>query len=318
MIGKILVADGKSVRNEYGEGVLYSLTDEEEAFLCWSKGDFSQHEREWSENYRKVKSNLERPQGPPIAEVGKGGDIAVLYSQVKAWAALEDKQEERFWSMLSWVQMRGTLSMSAIARWRSCGRPHLKDYCPYAYYAWIIYLLADAAVKKGQCDPGDAMDICYLFYLPFCQVFVSSDKFHRRWAGILMNDNQEFVWGEDLKRSLKEIVSHYDALPESEMERGLEAIAPHPPDIPGSVVTELYSKYLPRSGKNSKGAIDADQNRLLANWLRAASAEEKSNAVITDTSARFAVKRLAAPRRGKWWIFPKDQIVSLKNEGLDE
>ena len=63
--------------------------------------------------------------------------------------------------------------------------------------------------------------MAYLFYLPFCVVFVSSDKLHRKCAPLLLRDNQEFVWGPDLKAGLNEINEHYQTYPEKVREEGL-------------------------------------------------------------------------------------------------
>ena len=46
------------------------------------------------------------------------------------------------------------------------------------------------------------MDVCYLFYLPFCQFFVSNDWVHKQSAPFFLRADQSFVAGGDLKAAL--------------------------------------------------------------------------------------------------------------------
>lgn len=56
-------------------------------------------------------------------------------------------------------------------------------------------------------------------------IFISSDKLHRSCAPLFLNDNQEFIWGDDLKNGLKEIDIHYSSYPESVKEKGIFSIS---------------------------------------------------------------------------------------------
>ena len=55
-------------------------------------------------------------------------------------------------------------------------------------------------LPKKKSD--DQIDLDYLFYLPFCKVFSSNDKFHKTLAPQLITNNQLFVPGSDLKKGI--------------------------------------------------------------------------------------------------------------------
>jgi hypothetical protein len=57
------------------------------------------------------------------------------------------------------------------------------------------------------------VDIAYLYYLPFCMVFASSDNLHKRVVPLFLRPDQSFVEGPDLKADLKKIDEHTRSFP---------------------------------------------------------------------------------------------------------
>lgn len=85
----------------------------------------------------------------------------------------------------------------------------LQVMSPYAYYCLRVFALF---IGSAVCDlitrrPTDRVDLEYLFYLPFCNAFSSSDELHRKLAPLLVKDQQVFLSGADLKQALKEVGS---------------------------------------------------------------------------------------------------------------
>jgi hypothetical protein len=73
------------------------------------------------------------------------------------------------------------------------------------------------------------VDLAYLYYLPFCIVFTSKDRFHAQIVPLFLDPFQTFVNGEDLKADLKKLDERYSALPKSELRKGLMGFATYPP-----------------------------------------------------------------------------------------
>ena len=67
----------------------------------------------------------------------------------------------------------------------------------------MFFQIALGAGLIGTERPSNRIDIVYLFYLPFSQVFVSTDNLHRRAAAFFLRTDQSFIWGPDLKAHLK-------------------------------------------------------------------------------------------------------------------
>jgi len=57
---------------------------------------------------------------------------------------------------------------------------------------------------------SNVIDLQYLYYLPFCHVFTSGDKFHKQVAPLFMQQNQLFVDPAKLKADLKMIADKWD------------------------------------------------------------------------------------------------------------
>ncbi len=62
--------------------------------------------------------------------------------------------------------------------------------------------------------PSHQIDLAYLYYLPFCTVFTSKDRFHEQIVPLFLDPFQTFVSGDDLKAERKRLVEHYSRLPD--------------------------------------------------------------------------------------------------------
>jgi len=94
------------------------------------------------------------------------------------------------------------------SRVNRCRYP-LQVMSPYAYYCLRVFALF---IGGAVCDlitsrPTDRIDLEYLFYLPFCNVFSSSDKLHKKLAPLLVKEHQVFLPGTELKQALREVGS---------------------------------------------------------------------------------------------------------------
>ena len=134
--------------------------------------------------------------------------------------------------------------------------------------------------------------MAYLYYLPFCHVFVSSDKLHKKCAPLFMRHDQTFVWGTELKGDLAKLNEFYSHLPQDEKDKGLTAFAPRPPQLKDCVVTRLWDTYLYTGGK-SKTSVDSAEPAQ----SRSAKSEDTSWAIF---------QRSVHKKRGTWYQLPKD------------
>jgi hypothetical protein len=173
----------------------------------------------------------------------------------------------------------------------------------------LFFQFALAAHLISADRPSNRTDISYLFYLPFCSLFISSDNLHRRAAKLFMRPEQEFVWGHDLKPGLKAVNAHFLQLPESERQRGIMSFANVPPE--GNIVADLWDRHL-RSGyreeRQRPRTTDPEKNaELVARFKEFRKQEtlppEEAQSTIDDPEI-IAVKRSVHRKRGSWWQVP--------------
>jgi hypothetical protein len=160
--------------------------------------------------------------------------------------------------------------------------------------------------------PSNRMDIAYLFYLPFCQVFVSGDKLHRRCAPLFIRHDQEFVWAHDLKADLTRLNAYYSTLPEAERDSGIIKFAYLPPKEGDFLTARIYDRFGKhwRQEREEVKLRDPATEKALVDEL---TAFRKSTDTIPD-SANFddrsfnchSLTRQIHKRKGNWWQLPKD------------
>lgn len=97
-----------------------------------------------------------------------------------------------------------------------------------------------------------SVDLQYLKYLPFTEVFSSGDRLHQDLYPLCARVDQSFVLGTDLKRALGEMADYYDGLSEEEKLQGSMTYADYPPVHMNNAATALFDGRFPnwRDGAN--------------------------------------------------------------------
>jgi hypothetical protein len=162
-------------------------------------------------------------------------------------------------------------------------------------------------------------DIAYLFYLPFSQVFVSSDRLHRSTATLFLRPDQEFVWGQDLKADLGKINAHFLALPEADGETGIMRFANYPPTGDAALVAEIWGRHGFRSRSHHENLADkmtAEGQKRLAADLKAFTKGKTlaPHPLPTADDDAISIQHRVAKKRGSWWQIPKDLHVTEDDE----
>jgi len=327
MDGRIIRSGGKPVRTEKQSGVVYEVAPEEEAFNRWLKGDFLEVERQFAKswrytltsvNYEQIVQKLNRmgfnPKNCNTLEEAK----TIAESIINASGCSLDRIQFVFTAL----NIPESLFLIVYNRWGLNGCPPLKSFAPYAAYVLTIevfFYIAAAANLISHKKVNDKVDLTYLFYLPFCMVFVSSDNIHRRCAPLFMRDDQVFVWGPDLKEDLKRIDDYFDRLPESEKEKGLYAIANRPPPDENFLVATLWDRFqpgwrlIPANSLPQKGSEASD--KIIKHITRFTDVKplqlDQIDFNLQNPDA-IVIKRKVRLRKGKWWQLPKN--IEVKDD----
>jgi hypothetical protein len=123
----------------------------------------------------------------------------------------------------------------------------MTTYAPYA--SFVMCVMATSMMGIGRkiisSRPTNFIDEQYIYYLPFCEAFVSNDAMHRQLANVFMDHNQLFIWGSDLKKGLKELVVYYDDHKAELATQGSMKFAAYPPLELNTSIHTAYDKLVP-------------------------------------------------------------------------
>jgi hypothetical protein len=261
MDGRMLRAGGRVVTLDGKSGVFFEKTKEEEALYRWQEHEFLDLERQIAKVWRRELSNVDYEETYRFFQrwflIGKPKSLG----EVKALAeALIDGSPQAA-SLVFGLNLLGvpnSAHQEIVDKWQSLEKPPLFKFAPYfrhVYSVDLFFNLAIAADLISRERPSNKIDLAYVYYLPFCQVFSSSDKLHERVVPLFLRQNQTFVKGQELKADLHKLDEYYSALPEETKARGLHKFADCPPEDTTFLVTRLWDTYLPawRALKAQKG-----------------------------------------------------------------
>jgi hypothetical protein len=220
--------------------------------------------------------------------------------------------------LLEILEIRSEYRRQIFERWSIYGYPGLRKYVPYCAHVLtveIFFRLALSASLISRDRPTNRVDISYLYYLPFCDAFISSDRLHSGCAPLFIRDDQMFVWGEDLKSDLGRLNRHYLDLPESARDAGISNFARSPPAEVAPLVVQIWDHTHPGWRENVERPVpplsDEMEKRIVEEASQLAQGETVQSGEAVDESEHdsMIVKRSYHKRKGSWYQLPKD----LKN-----
>jgi hypothetical protein len=320
MTGQIPIKSGRLVRTDEGEsGVIVEETPEAQALSHWQKREFLKLERGLAKVWRTSLENLDllavaaaiRAMGidekkcKSIAEAKQISDMII-----KTWKPQDIIKLASIFFGFPWHYEKRILE-----RWKQVGFPPLYIYAPYAAYVLTVELFSRIALESNLISTqrqSNRADIAYLYYLPFCMLFVSSDKLHRRCTPLFLRSDQEFVWGEDLKGDLKKINDLYSKLPQSEKDKGIMEFASTPPQEDSFLVSQLWDRHMRpwRQREPDSHKINPVVEKVLLEKMKREIESRSLSPEEVDFDPKDAdmmtIERKVRQRKGSWWQLPKD------------
>lgn len=317
-LGQVPLAGGRPVRNKDGKpGVVFENSPEAESFSRWQRGQFFEVERDTASAWRAMLSELNLPE---VAQRMRAlgitpqtcKSIKEAYGLAAGLVHSQAAPEEQIALLFAFVHVPAYLQGQILHRWASADFPPLARYAPFAAHVLTVELFFQVALGANLISSERASnraDIAYLFYLPFCHLFVSGDKLHRRCAPAFMSSKQDFLWGPDLKAALTSINQELSIASEAERQQGLHKLAPRPPGDASNVVVSMWEKHAPMKRESPLDIpLAPEAERKLVEHFQAFSeaptAPEVASLPVDDLES-VAIERLVPPKRGSWWIIPK-------------
>jgi hypothetical protein len=322
MEGRIILAQGTPVKSGDKTGVVFEEPPEARAFSRWQDGEFLEVERETAKNWRGMLANLKFNEA--IKQLNQFGINPRTCSSLEHAKAIASGIVSRERSVIFFqfaLILLGVPKLfwgNIIDRWKQNGAPPLAEFAPYAAYVVILELFFYIGIAAGRISVSgkkvtNRIDLAYLYYLPFCMVFTSSDKFHRSCAPLFLLPNQQFVWGPDLKAELKRLNEYYSGLPESTKQKGLFAIAAQPPVTEGALMTQLWDRFLRPTWRKPGGftvELEPEKQKELAEHIirqmdGARPTKPTKENINSDAADFLSLKKRFPMRRGSYWQLPK-------------
>ena len=325
LTGRIPVAGGKPVKSGEGVGYIYDQSPEAEAFSRWSNHEFLDVERKFASVWRSSLENLDlKSMAEAFSALGITGQNCRSLEDARNIANSIINSSAKPYDQIKlaavFLEIPQHLVPEIIRNWQISGFQPLSRYAPYAAYVLeveIFFQIALAASLISTERASNRMDISYLYYLPFCSLFVSGDKLHKKTVPLFARKNQEFVWGPSLKKSLNEIDGYYASLPEEIKERGIMSFAGTPPQDFDTLVANLWDRHANTNWRKRSAVLPAREKtggdaKLLDkvhSMTRAPSLSSEELASLPTEPESVSFKYKIRKRKGSWYQLDKNMEI---------
>lgn len=311
-----LVAGGKPVALGNVKGMFFQRSPEEDALHRWRHHEFLEIERQFAKEWRRA-----------LMQLDHAALVKYVMGHIGPWrkpTSLDDAKQLtdliidnldaetllRFGMDLFGAPQEAQAWV--IADWTNNRRPALRAYVPYFVHMLsvnIFFCLVIPTQLLRNVKESHQIDLAYLYYLPFCSVFTSKDRFHIQIVPLFLNPRQTFVNGVELKEDLKRLDDYYSQLPPDVLEKGFYHYALVPPEDTSFLVTRLWDKYLPlwRMHRDmpdlNDPAIQADIMEQVTKFEPDAPGVTGHDEQDLDKLEFVTLARKVRAKRGKWRIF---------------
>ncbi len=311
--GRPVVGGGINAHSENKNGVVFKHSPEEEALIRWQKKDFLELERSQAKEWREMLYQIS-PEKQQMIFQGWFGDVRTFtLDEIKKFvdSYIDEKNQRSVFEFgLSFLGVSSLSKIKVLERWNKAGCPLLREFAPYFCFVYSIdlffYLARSADLISERTS--NLIDIAYLYYLPFCMVFTSSDKLHKKTVPLFLRPNQSFIWGLDLKADLQLLDQHYSSLPDDILRRGLCSFASNPPEDISFEVTKLWDKHMKADWRNLRNFATGDKNnpfeKKMVKEINEAVKNAKENNIRsnqdTDDVKFIITEHYVSKTKGKW------------------
>jgi hypothetical protein len=252
---RTLVKAKSKVKDKDDEiGFLLEESDEQKAVREWQKGNFSESEKilaaQWRSYVKQIDLQVSREQWSGVKnKVPECNSFSYLLSLTDSFIANVPMQDQLIFAFLEDLPLDQKFSSKIFYRWQSENFKFIKDFAPYFYFVnrintafhiGLVYNLISAKTSDKTF-----IDLEYLYYLPFCNIFSSRDHFHKDFGVNFLFEDQTFIDGDELKADLGNIILKLES-EDGELKIDWdENFHLEPPDDKDSFTYKMWRKYLP-------------------------------------------------------------------------
>ena len=318
MEGIPIVGGGYEVQAGGKTAQVFKRSPEQQALDLWRRGDFKQVDRLFAKLWRAQLALLDPVQQRQKVQALFGASRFKTLVEAKAFAVTLINRDGKRYRVLKAALELLKIPLAArpliVARWKAVGGPRLSEFAPFAAHVMVVDLVFALGLGSGLISEraSNRVDMAYLYYLPFCEVFTSNDKLHAEIAPLFMTDKQVFVSGDDLKTDMRKLDAHFSQLPAEVLEQGLLSFAAYPP-LEGQFLTSaLWDRFHPGWREHAANPIEITpelNERIMRDMkpIMDRLKQDKTSGVpagSVDDADQVIVERQIPLRMGKWRILP--------------
>ncbi len=290
----IILHSKSAISKDGNRGVICDETPEEKALHNWREGNFTEVEKNISLFWRASTTkkdkfeNLKKQAKNNFHLLPKIKDLKTLYNIIEKVIGIPDNQTEILKVFISSLQLDHESIQKIFYRWEQNNSQTINEFAPYAYYCLKIqssFLQGVIFDKFGTKSTND-VDLTYLFYLPFCNIFSSEDKFHKKIINFCLEKDQSFISGTDLKKDLNNLISE-----ENELQTKRKKI----PHNPNTYTYKFWEKHLGWSPDKEKfiAKMEDEEGKRVDQIIQAIKESKllQANKDIKDTDIKFVQQK---------------------------
>lgn len=295
--GRPHVGIKKAVASESGmRGYLIEETEEEKSIYKWKEGNFTEADHELSALWRmtttqedllvRLKESLKPNDSIKFANFQELNDFVTESITTPA------TQQFLLISLIQNYDIDALTSVQIFGRWNQEGKPLLKDFAPFAFHCLKVDTLFLWGLTSGLIGtrPTNRVDLEYLYYLPFGNIFTSNDNVHKKLVPLLLQNYQKFVIGTELKDDLKRIVAFLDNL-EIEERQKFKTV---PPIIDSSITFQLWKEFFNYPEKSNRNRVISEREKeMMKEKMKEFSRALDGESINIESSedAEFVIKK---------------------------
>ena len=153
---------------------------EAKSFLRWTQGEYQEEEREAAAQWRASSAGSQTPDVIEMLKTMGAYEERPCTTLVEVRAMTDDVMThlgagQQLCLVCGLLGVFPDQVSKIMERFKTTAQPPLATFAPYADFGLRVELFFHLAVNKSRMAAVQRMDLCYLFYLPFCHFFVSND-----------------------------------------------------------------------------------------------------------------------------------------------
>ena len=245
----ILLGGRQVITKDGQKSTYFDEQPEYKALGRWQEGKFSEAEESLSDSWRLSTRAIDLESWLKVIQnnqsIPKLHNYNELLLMTEKFIREPSQQHDSIQLLLYEAGFSQEDRNNIFGRWLKKGMPSLKDFAPYAFYCLKVFVAFYLGVVNRLIGTKatNRIDLEYLLYLPFCRIFSSTDKFLRDFGPCFLDNNQDFIWGNELKDDMQRISQHWDSLTDEQKSKYRSEYGSFPFQLDDSITYKLWMKH---------------------------------------------------------------------------